>query len=147
MSPNARFSPSEIADVLLRDEPTSAVAKTYGVSFETIRSIRVGISYKQVCPEIPRWSFSGNRKLTPAQVKDIHESDESLATLARRFNVSRRTIFDIKKSRTYREVTASAQAGTCLACMHWCDQCSFGFPEALENPKFAADCHLYQPSS
>lgn len=147
MSPNARFSPAEIADVLLRDEPTSAVAKTYGVSFETIRSIRVGISYKQVCPEIPRWSFSGNRKLTPAQVREIHESSDSLGVLARRFSVSRRTIFDIKKNRIYREVTNAVQAGTCLACQHWSDRCGFGFPEAIEDPKFASDCHLFQPSS
>lgn len=147
MSPNARFSSAEIADVLLRDDPTSAVAKRYGVSFETIRSIRVGISYKHLCPEIPRWSFSGNRKLSPAQVKEIYESDESLGTLARRYSVSRRTIFDIRKNRTYREVIVAPVANTCPACKHWCDRCGFGFPEALEDPKFAADCHLYQPSS
>lgn len=146
MPRNRRFSPSEVADILLKDEPTSTVAKSYGVSFETIRSLRVGISYKHLCPEIPRWSFSGNRKLAPAQVKEIHESDESLGILARRFNVSRRTILDIKKSRTYREVTVKPKSNTCLACKHWSDQCSFGFPEALEDPKFAADCHLYQPN-
>lgn len=51
------FSPDQVRQVLLSFElSNTAMAKALGnCSREAVRQVRQGISYRNVCPEIPRW--------------------------------------------------------------------------------------------
>lgn len=51
-----RFSDAVIRQVLLSQDSHATVAATLGCSTEAIRLIRVGRSYRQCVPDIPRWS-------------------------------------------------------------------------------------------
>jgi len=52
------FSPDQVRQILTTfDLDNTAMAKQLsGCSREAVRQVRQGISYRNVCPEIPRWS-------------------------------------------------------------------------------------------
>lgn len=106
-------------------------------------------------------------KLTPADVVYILQSSEDNATLGARFNVTRQAISLIRNGKSWTDIAPEipripvriknsvpkarlAAAQHCHNCVEYQHgKCSYGFPEAIDEPEFAAGCTLYKrnPSS
>lgn len=101
-------------------------------------------------------------KLTPADVVYILQSTENNSTLAVQFNVTRQAISLIRNGKAWTEVAPEipripirvsdtvrkdylAKAKHCSRCAEFQHgECSYGFPEAIDEPSFAAICDLYR---
>ena len=106
-------------------------------------------------------------RLTPADVVYILQSSEDNATLGARFNVTRQAISLIRNGKSWTDVAPEIpripirvantvrkdylkNAPHCHNCTEYQHgECSYGFPEAIDEPEFAAGCTLYKrnPSS
>lgn len=106
-------------------------------------------------------------KLTPADIVYILQSSEDNATLGARFNVTRQAISLIRNGKSWTDIApeipripvrirncipksrlaATKHCHNCIEYQH--GECSYGFPEAIDEPEFAAGCTLYKrnPSS
>lgn len=106
-------------------------------------------------------------RLTPADVVYILQSSEDNATLGARFNVTRQAISLIRNGKSWTDIApeipripvrirncipksrlaATKHCHNCIEYQH--SECSYGFPEAIDEPEFAAGCTLYKrnPSS
>lgn len=106
-------------------------------------------------------------RLTPADVVYILQSSEDNATLGARFNVTRQAISLIRNGKSWTDIApeipripvrirncipksrlaATKHCHNCIEYQH--GECSYGFPEAIDEPEFAAGCTLYKrnPSS
>jgi len=103
-----------------------------------------------------------NTKLTPADVVYILQSTDNNSTLAAQFNVTRQAISLIRNGKAWTEVAPEIprvpirvkesvrpeyikkikHCSNCLEFKH--GECSYGFPEAIDEPSFAAICDLYR---
>lgn len=101
-------------------------------------------------------------KLTPAKVIYILQSTQSNQELAEQLDVTRQAISLIRNGRSWTDIAPEipripvrikesvrrdyiASAKLCTNCAEFQHgECSFGFPEAIDEPFFAAACHLYQ---
>lgn len=101
-------------------------------------------------------------KLTPADVVYILQSCEDNATLGQRFNVTRQAISLIRNGKSWSDIAPEipripiriknsvpkarlAAAQHCHNCIEYQHgECSYGFPEAIDEPEFAAGCTLYK---
>lgn len=99
--------------------------------------------------------------LTPADVIYVLQSSEDNSTLAERFNVTRQAISSIRNNRTWKDIAPEipripvrlkntvpkarlVAAKHCHNCIEYQrGECSYGFPEAIDEPEFAAACSLY----
>jgi len=101
-------------------------------------------------------------KLTPADVVYILQSSEDNATLGQRFNVTRQAISLIRNGKNWTDISPELprvpirvkesirkdyikQTQHCFNCFEYQQgECAFGFPEAIDEPTFAAICDLYK---
>ena len=101
-------------------------------------------------------------KLTPADVVYILQSTDNNSALAAQFNVTRQAISLIRNGKAWTEVAPEiprvpirvadtvrkdylAKAKHCSRCAEFQHgECSYGFPEAIDEPSFAAICDLYR---
>jgi hypothetical protein len=101
-------------------------------------------------------------KLTPADVVYILQSLDGNSTLAAQFNVTRQAISLIRNGKAWTEVAPEiprvpirvadtvrkdylAKAKHCSKCAEFKHgECSYGFPEAIDEPSFATICDLYR---
>jgi hypothetical protein len=101
-------------------------------------------------------------KLTPADVIFILQSTKNNHQLAKDFNVTRQAISLIRNNKSWRDIAPDIpripvrisetvphrylkNAKLCTNCTEYTGNgCSYGFPEAIDEPSFAAACHLYQ---
>lgn len=101
-----KLTKQDIIEILLSDQYNDVLAERFAVTRQCISSIRNGITWKNVAPEIPR---------IPVRVK------ESV----------RRDFIDKKPN--------------CQNCAEWNgSECSYGFPEAIDEPYFAVGCDFYK---
>lgn len=137
--------------ILTSPLPAAVIGRQLGVSHQTICNVRNNISYKNVRPDLPRFNNYTTRRLEPGQVAYVRSSAEPVSALAERFGVSKRTIISAQRGETYRDVgiavPATPEQEHCMNCQHWGAGCDLGFPEAQEDPLFAADCSLYLPKA
>jgi len=102
-----------------------------------------------------------NTKLTPADVVYILQSKDNNSVLAAQFNVTRQAISLIRNGKAWTDVAPEIpripirvsenvrkdylqKAKHCTNCVEFKnDQCSYGFPEAIDEPSFAALCDFY----
>ena len=100
-------------------------------------------------------------KLTPADVVYIIQSTENNSTLAAQFNVTRQAISLIRNGKSWTDIAPEipripiriadtvrkdylAKAKHCSKCVEFKrGECSYGFPEAIDEPSFAAICDFY----
>jgi len=100
-------------------------------------------------------------KLTPADIVYILQSSEDNATLGTRFNVTRQAISLIRNGKSWTDIapeipripvriknsvpkTRLAAVKHCHNCIEYQrGECSYGFPEAIDEPEFASACSLY----
>ena len=101
-----KLTKQDVIEILLSDEYNDVLAERFGVTRQCISSIRNGITWSHIEPEIPR---------IPVRVK------ESV----------RRDFIDKKPN--------------CQNCAEWNgSDCSYGFPEARDEPYFAVGCDFYK---
>lgn len=104
-------------------------------------------------------------RLTPADVVYILQSSEDNATLGARFNVTRQAISLIRNGKSWTDIApeipripvrirncipksrleATKHCHNCVEYQR--GECSYGFPEAIDEPEFAAGCTLYKRNS
>jgi hypothetical protein len=107
-----------------------------------------------VPPPKPRTTFHSYRGFTPTTIREILLSPESDRAIALLYGCTRQAIWDIRTGRTFRYLHPDIPRRTprshthsgplCSACTHFsASVCSFGYPEALEEPTFASECDLY----
>ena len=102
-----------------------------------------------------------NAKLSPADIIYILQSDKDNHTLGQEFCVTRQAISLIRNGKAYKDVAPNipripvriknsipksrlANAKHCHNCIEYRrGECSYGFPEAIDEPEFAAACSLY----
>lgn len=143
----AGLSPEQVVFILTSPLPAAVIGRQFGCSHQAICDVRNNKTYRHVYPDVPRFNTFSTRRLDPKQVAYIRESDESLGALAKRFNVSKRTIISAKRGETYRNtrmpLPRTASEPNCMNCIHWSPGCGLGFPEATEDTVFAAECSLF----
>lgn len=109
----------------------------------------------------------GNCLLTDEQVIEALHSPESNVIVAGRFGVSRQTICDLRRGKTYQHVDpkfprqGSRSTPRCFQCVHYqfvppvghvagarCHRCLLGFPEIFdEGPRYATLCPAFMPET
>ena len=106
-------------------------------------------------PPPPRTTFRTYIGLTEDDVITILRSSATDTALAPLYNCSRQSISHIRSGRSYAAIRPdiprrsprprySADGPTCTNCSYWNGtRCSFDYPEAAEDPRFAQDCDLY----
>lgn len=140
-----RLTPKQVVIALTSPLPATVLGRQFGCSHQAICDIRNNKLYKKVRPDIPRVNRFTTRRLKPENVAYIRNSTESNAALAKRFNVSPRTIISARRGETYKErgTPSSTDQLHCCNCKQWSNGCALGFPEAVEDPAFAAECSLF----
>jgi hypothetical protein len=101
-------------------------------------------------------------KLTPAAVAHILQSTEHNTVLAAQYGVTRQAISLIRNGKSWIDVSPELprvpirvkesirkdyikQSQHCFNCLEYkSGECAFGFPEAIDEPTFAAICDLYK---
>lgn len=101
-------------------------------------------------------------KLTPAAVAHILQSTEPNTVMAARYGVTRQAISLIRNGKNWTDVAPELprvpirvkesvrkdylhQSKHCHNCFEYQQgECAFGFPEAIDEPTFAAICGLYK---
>lgn len=96
-------------------------------------------------------------KLKPADIELILQSKEPNQVLAAKFGVTRQAISLVRNGKSYtyivpdlpripvRMKNSVRNVITCQDCTEWNGQeCFFGFPEAIDEPNYAADCSLFR---
>ena len=93
--------------------------------------------------------------LTEDDVVAILRSSATDTALASRYNCSRQSISNIRNGHSYAAICPdiprrsprprySASGPTCTSCSYWNGaRCTFDYPEATEDPRFAQECDLY----
>jgi hypothetical protein len=99
-----------------------------------------------------RNEFKSQCGLTQDDVLQILESPLSDKKTAAVYDCTRQAIANIRTGKAFgylyphikRRDLKQEHAPKCTNCSHWNDStCSFGFPEADEDPAFAAECQLF----
>jgi hypothetical protein len=94
----------EIRQKAAEGAATQTLATEYLLAVTTIRAIVTHRTWKHVGgPVITR--KGGSDKLTPAQVNFIRQSNETGVSLASKFGVSKGTISNVRRNKTYKEAT------------------------------------------
>jgi hypothetical protein len=137
--------------ILTSPQPAAVLARQLGVSHQAVCDVRNNKTHKDIHPHLPRFNKFTTRRLKPEHVDCIRSSKEPLSTLSKRFNVSERTIISVRRGETYKDVGIAGPRSRsdlhCANCMHWDSGCGLGFPEALEDLTFAAECSLFAVNS
>ena len=103
---NHKLTDEQALEIAKSSSPRKELAKQYGVSKETIRSIKLRKNYQHVTKDIEIVAtIKRSRKLTDQQVREIAASGESANSIAKHYGVTIKTIINIKQGITYREVT------------------------------------------
>jgi transcriptional regulator with XRE-family HTH domain len=105
---------------------------------------------------------ASKKVLTESNVVEILQSVETNSQLAARFGVSRQAISQIRNGINWVNVAPElpripirvkesvrkdylAKRPNCQNCLEWNGhECSYGFPEAIDEPFFAVGCDLYR---
>lgn len=148
MPKNLPFSEDQIVLILTSPLSAAMLGRQFGCSHQCICDIRNNKTYRKVRPDIPRVNLYSTRRLNPEHIAYIRDSVESNYALAKRFGVSHRTIISARRGETYKDLgmPSSSNQLHCRNCRHWSSGCSLGFPEAIEDPAFAAECTLFSGS-
>ena len=135
----------QVVLVLTSPLPAAVLGRQFGCSHQTICSIRNNTTYRDVRSDIPRVNRFSTCRLKPEHVTYIRSSTENNYALAKRFGVSRRTIISARRGETYKGQGAPSSVDQlhCCNCKQWSNGCALGFPEAAEDPAFAAECPLF----
>jgi hypothetical protein len=101
-------------------------------------------------------------KLTPTEIIYILQSTQTNQELADQLNVTRQAISLIRNGKSWTDIAPEipripvrvkesvrrdyvARVKLCTNCAEFRrGECSYGFPEAIDEPSFATACHLYQ---
>lgn len=142
---SAGFTEEQVVLILTSPLPAAVLGRQLGCSHQAVCDIRNNKTYRYVRSDIPRVNRYSTRRLKPENVAYIRDSSESSYILAKRFGVSRRTIIAARRGETYKDhgVPSSINDLHCRNCKHWSNGCALGFPEAEEDPGFAAECSLF----
>lgn len=113
-APNAKLSEDDVLKILKDPRPDAALANQYGVAVSTISGIKRRIRWQSVNvskEEVVRGKKAGNpgekhysTNLTESDVREIRSKKLAGKDLAVKFNVSRATICDIQKRRSWKHV-------------------------------------------
>jgi hypothetical protein len=139
------FTEEQVVLILTSPLPAAVLGRQFGCSHQAVCDVRNNKTYRYIRSDIPRSNRYSTRRLKPENVAYIRDSVESNHTLAKRFGVSRRTIISARRGETYknRGTPSSTDQPHCCNCKHWGNGCGLGFPEAEEDPAFAAECSLF----
>jgi len=93
---------------------------------------------------------ANTRRLTDQQVIDILQSEESDASLGRRYGVSRSTVGYIRNGKHFASIRPDIprrSSKNCSRCQHWeKSRCTLGVPDPRgEGGHAATYCNLYAP--
>jgi len=100
---------SQAQAILTDPRPYTELAAEYGVAPSTIGSIKQRVSWKELDGEAAKWPRKGiqtRNKLTADDVRFIRTSADRNCDLAVKFGVTRATITDIKKRRSWAELSS-----------------------------------------
>ena len=139
------FTEEQVVLILTSPLPAAVLGRQFGCSHQAVCDVRNNKTYRYIRSDIPRSNRYSTRRLKPENVTYIRDSVESNHTLAKRFGVSRRTIISARRGETYKDrgTPSSTDQLHCCNCKHWGNGCGLGFPEAEEDPVFAAECTLF----
>lgn len=139
------FTEEQVVLILTSPLPAAVLGRQFGCSHQAVCAVRNNKTYRSIRPDLPRVNRYSTRRLKPENVAYIRDSLESHRALAKRFGVSHRTIISVRRGETYkgRDCPSSDDQFHCRNCKHWSNGCALGFPEAQEDPAFAAECTLF----
>lgn len=102
---------SQVINILADPRPYSTIAADYGVATTTIGTIKQKRSWKHLADDSVKAKRIGNRgeksyaaKITADDVRHIRSCSEAGKDLAVKYDVSRQTITDIRKNRSWSHV-------------------------------------------
>lgn len=110
---NAKLDESKVRAILLSDERAVVLAARYDIDDSTIakikrrylwRHVKVGGETGKGRGNHPQGEHHGSAKLVEEQVWAIRRSRDSMRTLAKRYNLNLRTVFDIIHRNHWRHV-------------------------------------------
>ena len=114
-----------VVEVLQADGTAQEIADRVGKSRDWVLRVRIGRRHPHIRPDIPRRGTPRHggvpkRKLTREQVLDIFYSSETLTAAAAKHGVKRQTASDIRRGRSYKDITApeSRKRPTGLLCQN-----------------------------
>jgi hypothetical protein len=132
-------------------EPSAAVALAITASFDGLLSMD---RYHQELFHRLGMNSRATAVLAQDDVLRILESPLSDNKTAAVYGCTRQAIANIRTGKAFaylyphikRRDLKHKHVPTCTNCSHWNDStCSFDFPEANEDPTFAAECQLFNP--
>ena len=97
-----RLNKQQHREVYLSEESDKILAEKYNICSGTIYNIRREKNYKSWAKEIEATPRKIRSKLNKQQHREIYLSEESHKILAEKYNISLRTIYDIKKKTTHK---------------------------------------------
>lgn len=114
--------------ILLDDSNYKASAKKFNLSCHTIKRIRIGITYSDIAPEIPRKPTQfdpskDKRCLVDPQVREILRSTATVIELGKRYGVSKETIRGILKGAIYADVMPDYPRRLAVKTNYSCTNC------------------------
>lgn len=103
---NPRSLLTEDQVLMIRDSSKTAaeLASELGVSRAAVYNVRTGRNWTHL-PLLDHVPKRGTSRFSPEQVREIRASFESHSELARRYGVTKQSIWAIRQGLTYREVT------------------------------------------
>jgi len=104
--PGAKLTREQAKEIAESFETGHILAQRYGVKRGTIYQVRNGWTWSAITADIRRTRRHPNAKITEEQAKSIAGSTEHVRTLAKEFGVALLTITNIRRGKTWKEVTA-----------------------------------------
>jgi hypothetical protein len=105
-----KLTTQEILDIFFAPESTAILAAVFGVSENTVRSIKRRRSHANITGQLsffPGKAKSNRHILDDTTVCEIYQFSGSIKQLKKRFGISKAVANNIKFRYTYREVTES----------------------------------------
>ena len=110
-SPHAKITEEQAQAILADPRPYTVIAEHYGIAAATVGSIKQRQSWRHLQGEAVRFKRVGRpgmscykAVLTDDNVREIRASSERGKTLAERFKVTKQTITDIRKGRSWKHI-------------------------------------------
>lgn len=100
---NTHLSIEQIKLIAKDNRSITEIAKDYNIHHSTVSRIKNNSTYKVINKEIEKRHCG--KKLDKEKVLKIYNSNTSVLDLAKEYNVSARTIYEIKEGRTWSKIT------------------------------------------
>lgn len=105
----AKITEEQASDILVDPRPYAAIAADYGISASTVGSIKQRVSWQHVKGEAVKAKRVSPRKgksnrITPDIVREIRTSTDSGAKLSAQYGISKQTVCDIRKRRSWAHI-------------------------------------------